>query len=139
MGVKILISRSERDLGKISSAVAEAVAQSQLLGADGFSSAVSSLFRALEALRGTDTVETIAAALVEDTAAYAIAAFAASQLSVRNISSAELLAFTRQSINSIREISIQNNLEISSHDIYFPLEWVFSKNSPGILSFTLGV
>lgn len=74
MAIQIGVGKRERDLARIASATAEAIIQAKLLGLNGFSNAVSALFRALENVRGDDSTELRATSLVLDVLSYATAA-----------------------------------------------------------------
>ena len=74
MGIQVGGGKVHRDWTKLASAAAETVVQALSLGKDGFSSAISALFRALEGLRGDDSVELRATRLIIETLTYAISA-----------------------------------------------------------------
>jgi hypothetical protein len=57
---------------KLAGATAETAFKSLTLGKDGFSAAISPLFRVLESLRGNDSTERRATRLVLETVSYAI-------------------------------------------------------------------
>jgi hypothetical protein len=72
MSILIKEGITKRDWIKLAGATAETALKSLTLGKDGFSAAISPLFRIFESLRGQDSTERRATKLVLETLAYPV-------------------------------------------------------------------
>src|SRR5438874_114585 len=91
MAIQIKEGSSKRDWLKLVGATAETAFKSLTLGKDGFSAAISPLFRIFEALRGNDSTERRTTRLILETLSYGIAKTVSSTPLLRSPVKPELL------------------------------------------------
>jgi hypothetical protein len=114
MGIRLGTKQKTRDVQLLATSVTEAILQAYLLGPIGISNALSALFRSFEATRGTDTVETKAMALVEESIAYSIAFLLGSSPTGKKFEKSEIHEFISQTLNKIRVVCQQQDVSLTS-------------------------
>ena len=120
MGILIGEGGVRRDWGRVASAAVETVVQALALGKDGFSAAISAFFRALENLRGNDSVELRAARLLIETLSYAISATIATAHLGRKPDKLEVETIIGNLISRANSIIAQEAVILQREDLEFP-------------------
>ncbi len=99
---------------------AEAALQAITFTTDGFSNAVSALFKGLEALRGDDSTELRATNLVMETLAYAVS-HTITQVSLKRVPQrAELEAVIEAILNRAELLCSQRSIELDANNLKHP-------------------
>ena len=118
MAIRIGHGRKDRDWGKIISAGAETAIQSIALGKDGFSSAVSALFRTIEEIRGGGDVESklkeIYIEVISATSASCISSLS------KNLNLDQVTHVINQTVIEFEEFINKNEVYITENDFIFP-------------------
>lgn len=120
MSVRLGTRQKARDVRVLATNVAEAILQAYLLGPTGISNALSALFRSLEATRGSDTVETRATVLVDESISYAIVFLLGSDPKPANIGKAEIVEFTTETLNKVHTICDQQKIVLTTEALSSP-------------------
>ena len=120
MGIQIERGKARRDWTKIALAGAEAVAQAIALGPNGFSNAVSALFRAMEGLRGEDSTELRAKTLVMETLGYAAAEVLATAPLGRRPEAAEAKFIIQSILSRAETLASQRKIVLESEHLGNP-------------------
>jgi hypothetical protein len=122
MGIDLRKGTTERDWLAVAEAVGEAAVQGALLGVDGYSGAISSLAKVLEALRGEDSIEKRAATLVFETLGFAIASTLASVRLRRTLQRPLAEEITRQVISRAQRYLSSRQVTLTSRHLLRPTE-----------------
>lgn len=120
MSIKIARGTTKREWLKLTGALVETSLKALTLGKDGFSAAAPPLFRAFEALRGTDSIERRAARLVSETLSYAIAATISTVPLARIPSAPEIDSIVRSLLNRTEALCEQNDILLNVSHIQHP-------------------
>src|SRR5213594_3845942 len=120
MGILIKEGTTKRDWLKLAGAAAETAFKSLTLGKDGFSAAISLLFRIFETLRGNDSTERRASRLVLEILSYAIAKTICSTPLKRTPLEAELQALVAHLLARTETLAEQREILLESSHLVDP-------------------